>query len=67
MDTPTTKKTWGKPKLMVLSRASSDESVLEHCKRIGPGTSSLPITENQSSCSKLADKNCGACQARAGS
>ena len=58
---------WTKPQLIVLTRGTPEESVLEHCKRIGDMHEGTPTNESQVGCDKGANENCGACQSRSGS
>ena len=64
----TQKKSWEKPQLIVLARGTPEESVLQHCKRIG-NTTPVPYSQatGQTGCDQLNPGNCGACQARASS
>lgn len=61
------KKQWTKPQLIILARGTSEESVLEHCKRIGDFN--LAVAENvaQVGCDNGKLSNCGNCQSRSGS
>lgn len=63
-----TKKQWTRPQLIVLARGTPEERVLEHCKRIGAPTATVPAPVGQQGCDFAQDDgNCGACQARASS
>lgn len=62
------KKPWIKPQLIILGRGEPEESVLTHCKRIDPiGSVAGPLVSSQYVCDDDKVKNCGNCQARAGS
>ncbi|HNT67367.1 MAG TPA: hypothetical protein PKN04_16395 [bacterium] len=61
------KKHWEAPQVIVLTRSKPEESVLEHCKIIGQGPGTTPLTVNQDGCNKDATKNCGSCLSRSGS
>ena len=58
---------WTKPQLIVLARGTPEESVLEHCKRIGDNNIGDPTNEAQVGCDTGVNNNCGACQSRSGS
>ncbi len=57
------KKLWTKPQLIVLTRGTPDERVLEHCKRIGQFQSEANL-ESQDGCDKGVNNNCGDCLSR---
>ncbi len=58
---------WTQPQLIVLARGMPEESVLEHCKRIGNVGGDNPTSTAQEGCDKGATNNCANCQSRSGS
>ena len=67
METIKTNKNWGKPKLIVLSHATPDESVLTHCKTMNPNQAVTGQNATiQDTCAKGPEnQNCSNCQSRA--
>ncbi len=61
------KKPWVKPQLIILARGTPEESVLEHCKRIGDYNKTTPENVAQVGCDNGKTSNCGNCQSRSGS